>query len=189
MYLDKFKVVQNNRPFLNKTRKEMDKIEITSGGKTTKGIATRVRAVFSRKWTGSIIFNIQIFWTCLKQGVLSCSTKLDGIKVHLKEQLKSVHTKIFEAWYIMLIQKISECFGRFEFLDHFVLGLTWRRSKFFCFASADGPDECHFTQFPSLIPLLNSSTPLPQLPTVRISALKSYCMMLCMLLCMKLCMT
>ena len=83
------------------------------------GVISNVRFVLGRL-SGSIIFNINIFRTCLEKRAYSTKVELDGAKVNFREVFHSVHTNIFIASSIVGVQQISERFGSSE-LQHIIL--------------------------------------------------------------------
>ena len=72
--------------------------------------------------SGSIVLNVDIFKSRLKERVCSINIELDGARVNFREAFFSVHTKIFKASSVVLVQKDDKLTGSFELLNSIFFG-------------------------------------------------------------------
>ena len=89
------------------------------------GVISNVRLVLG-KLSGGIIFNINIFKTCLEERADSTKVKLDGAKVNFREVFHSVHTKIFKASRVVGVNRSVNCLEALNFTTASSLALLRR---------------------------------------------------------------
>ena len=133
MYLQKFKIVQNNRP-LKKLKKKKEKsketnkdkgnfiLGINHWGQCPQTLSRLLRAEGQKHRPRCLHFQ-----SSLEQRTFSSNMKLDWTKIHPREGFNSVHAEVLKTNSVVLVQEVSELAGRLKLSDTCLLSFVQKR--------------------------------------------------------------